>query len=79
MPFTGFLGAALALMGWVIPHELWRPPALVSAVVSMAALALYWNALVMLFPHKTGDIAVNAAVWVGLLWANWPKDIDLGF
>jgi len=79
VPFIGFLGAALALMGWVIPHDLWRPLALVSAAASMVALALYWNALVMLFPHKVGDIAVNAAVLIGLLWVNWPTEIDLGF
>jgi len=79
LPFIGFLGAALALMGWGVPHELWRPLALVSAGVSLVALALYWNALVMLFPHKIGDIAVNAAVLVGLLWVNWPTEIDLGF
>jgi hypothetical protein len=79
VPFVGFLGAALALMGWVIPHDVWRPLALVSAAVSMAALALYWNALVMLFPHKVGDIAVNVAVLVGLLWANWPTEATLGY
>lgn len=79
VPLIGFLGAALALMGWVVPHDLWRPLALVSAVVSTVALALYWNALIMLFPHKIGDIAINVAVLVSLLWVNWPTESDLGF
>jgi hypothetical protein len=66
-------------MEWGVPHDLWRPLALVSVGVSLVALALYWNALIMLFPHKIGDIAVNVAVLIGLLALNRPTEMDLGF
>jgi hypothetical protein len=79
VPLIGFLGAALGLMGWLVPHEWWRSLAIVSAVVSLVALALFWNAFIYLFPHKVGAIAVNVAVLVGLLWANWPSEADIGY
>lgn len=79
VPCIGFLGAALALMSWGIPHEFWRPLSLVSAGVSFVALALYWNALIFIFPHKVGYIAVNMATLIGLLAINWPTEIDLGY
>ena len=76
---VGFAGAALALMGWLVPHEWWRTLAIVSAVISLVALAFFWNAFIYLFPHKVGAIAVNVAVLVGLLWANWPTEADIGY
>jgi hypothetical protein len=75
----GFLGAALALLGWGIPHDWWRTLAVVSAVISLVALVLYWNALIFLFPHKVGALAINVATLVCLLVLNWPTEADLGF
>jgi hypothetical protein len=75
----GFVLAALALLGWLIPHNSWRTLATVSAVVSLAALLLFWNALIFLFPHKVGALAVNIATLVCLLVLNWPTEADLGF
>ena len=75
----GFLGAALALLGWGIPHDWWRTLAMVSAVISLVALVLYWNALIFLFPHKVGALAVNVATLLCLLVLNWPTEADLGF
>ena len=77
--FIGFVGAALGLFGWLVPHELWRTLAVVSAVVSLVALALFWNAFVSLFPNKIGAIAVNIAVLVCLLWLEWPTEADIGY
>jgi hypothetical protein len=79
LSFIGFAGAALALMGWKVPHDMWRSMALVSAALSMVAIIFYWNALILLFPHKIGNIAVNTAVLVSLLAVNWPAESDLGF
>ena len=79
VPLIGFVGSALGLMGWLVPHEWWQMLAIVSAVVSLIALVLFWNAFIYLFPHKVGAIAVNVAVLVGLLWANWPSEADIGF
>lgn len=79
LPFLGFLGAALALMGWILPHELWRTLALVSAVTSVVAMLFYWNGLMLLFPHKIGNLVVNFAVLICLLILSWPKESDVGF
>ena len=75
----GFIGAALALLGWGVPHEWWRTLAVVSSVISLVALLLFWNALMMLFPHKVGALAVNIATLVCLLVLNWPTEAAIGF
>jgi hypothetical protein len=75
----GFLGATLGLMNWLVPHEWWRTLAVVSAVISLVAIALFWNAFVAFFPNKLGAIAVNAAVLIGLLVADWPTEAQLGY
>jgi hypothetical protein len=76
---VGFIGAALGLMDWLVPHDWWRTLAIVSAVISMVAIILFWNAFVMLFPNKIGAIAVNVAALVGLLMASWPTELQLGY
>ncbi|MFN2226835.1 MAG: hypothetical protein ACK2UY_11015 [Anaerolineae bacterium] len=72
LALVGFVGAALGLLGWGIPHAWWRTLATVSAVISLLALALFWNALIFLFPHKVGALAINVATLVCLLALNWP-------
>jgi hypothetical protein len=67
------------LLGWLVPHDSWRTLAVAAAVISLVAIALYWNALILLFPHKVGAIAVNVATLVGLLAANWPTEAALGY
>ena len=75
----GFVGAALALMGWLVPHDVWRTLSIVSAVISLIAIVLYWNAFVALFPNKIGALAVDIAVLVCLLFLNWPSEADIGY
>ena len=75
----GFIGAALALMGWLVPHDAWRTLSIVSAVISLIAIVLYWNAFVALFPNKIGALAVDIAVLVCLLALNWPSEADIGY
>lgn len=75
----GFIGAALGLMDWLVPHEWWRMLATISAMISLVAIALFWNAFVTFFPNKLGAIAVNAAVLIGLLIAGWPTEAQLGY
>jgi hypothetical protein len=79
VPLVGFIGAALGLMDWLVPHDWWRTLAIVSAAISLVAVALFWNAFVMLFPNKIGAIAVDVAVLIGLLIANWPTEAQLGY
>ena len=76
---VGFLAAALGLMGWLVPRDSWRALAIVSAVISLIALALFWNAFVSLIPNKLGAIAVDVATLVCLLGLNWPSEADIGF
>ncbi|MGB3717258.1 MAG: hypothetical protein WA996_22780 [Candidatus Promineifilaceae bacterium] len=75
----GFVGAALALLGWLLPHEWWRSLSIVSALISLAALGLFWNAFPSFFPNKIGAIAVDIAVLVGLLWLEWPSEGAIGY
>ena len=42
-------------------------------------IALYWNALMLFFPHKVGAIGVNVAILACLLGANWPTEAAIGF
>jgi hypothetical protein len=75
----GFLAAALALMGWLVPHDSWRSLAVVSAAISLVAVVLFWNAFVSLIPNKVGAIVVDVATLVCLLVLNWPSEADIGF
>ena len=75
----GFLAATLALMGWLVPHDYWRTLAVAAAVISLVAIALFWNAFVSLIPNKVGAIAVDIAVLVCLLVLNWPTEADIGY
>jgi hypothetical protein len=77
--FLGFIAAALALFGWLVPHELWRSLSVYSAVISLLALVLFWNSFGAFFPNKIGSIAVNVAILVCLLWLNWPTEADIGY
>jgi hypothetical protein len=61
----GFNAAGLGLFGWLVPHSAWQTLAIVSAVISLVSLALFWNSFVAFFPNKIGAIAVNIAT----LWA----------
>jgi hypothetical protein len=79
LAFAGFVATGLALAGWGLPHDAWRTLAILSAIVSLAAVLLFWDALILLFPHKVGALGVNIAVVVGLLVANWPGETALGF
>jgi len=79
LALVGFVGAALGLLGWGLPHDWWRPLATISAVISLLALVLFWDALIFLFPHKVGALAINVATLVCLLALNWPAEANLGF
>ena len=61
----GFIASGMGLFGWLVPHGAWQTLALISAVISLVALALFWNAFVAFFPNKVGAIVVNVAI----LWA----------
>jgi hypothetical protein len=66
----GFIAAGLGVFSWLVPHDSWQGLALMSAVISLVALALFWNSFVALFPNKTGSIVVNVLVLWGTLGTN---------
>ena len=70
IPFLGFIASGLGVFGWLVPHDWWPRLAVVSAVVGMIALAIFWNAFASFFPNKVGAIAVNIAVMWALLGTN---------
>lgn len=76
---VGFIASAMALLGWLVPHEWWQTLAIVSAVLSLITIVLFWNAFVSLIPNKVGALGVDIAVVVCLLMLNWPAEADIGF
>jgi hypothetical protein len=72
----GFVAAALAFWGIVLPGELWRPLAIASAIVSLAGITLFFGTWPLF--NTVAALAVNAAVLVGLLWLRWPPIAALG-
>jgi hypothetical protein len=68
--FIGFIAAGVGVFNWLVPHEWWPRLAVVSAILGMVALAIFWNAFATFFPNKIGAIAVNLAVLWGLLGTN---------
>lgn len=63
----GFIAAGLGLFGWLVPHSAWQNLAIVSAVISLMALVLFWNSFAALFPNKIGAIVVDVATLFALL------------
>lgn len=76
---AGFTLAALALLGWLLPHDWWRTLALVFAVLSLFTIVLFWNAFVALVPNKVGALGVDIAVLICLLVLSWPSEVDIGY
>ena len=73
-----FLGAGLGLFGCLVPVSLWAQWAIWGAVISLAGLALFFNAFPTLFPNWVGANVVNVAVLVALLGFRWPPALLSG-
>jgi hypothetical protein len=72
----GFVAAALAFWGIVLPGDLWRPLAIGSAIVSLVGITLFFGTWP---PFNTvAALAVNVAVLVSLLVVRWPAIADIG-
>jgi hypothetical protein len=76
---AGFILATLALLDWLVPHDWWRTLSVMSAIVSLVAVVLFWNALVALIPNKVGALGVDIAILVCLLVLHWPTEADIGY
>lgn len=70
-----FVLAGLAVLGWGVPVEWWKPLAIAGAFVSTVAIVLFWNAFPALVPNKVGALVVNIIIlgnWMAV-W-DWPTD-----
>jgi hypothetical protein len=65
------VAAGLAIVGIVIPRELWRMLALAGAAVSLTMLLAYGH------PFMTLGLLLSTAILVAL-WANWPPQHIIG-
>lgn len=66
------VAAALGILGFIIPRELWRTLAIYGASGSLIMLLLY------LHPFFIIGILVDVAILVTLLWTKWLPETLLG-
>ena len=66
----GFVLAGLGVYGVPGLSEIWRTVAVVSAVVSLLLLVLFWHLWLIV------GVLLDFGILVALLWANWPS-VDL--
>ena len=66
------VAAALGVLGFIIPHTLWRTLAIYGASGSLILLLLY------LHPFFIVGILVDVATLAALLWAKWPPATLIG-
>lgn len=76
LSLVGFVAAALAFWGVLLPGEAWRPLAVVSAIVSLLGIVLFmgtWPAF-----NTLAALGVNVVVLVALLGLRWPPETMFG-
>jgi hypothetical protein len=66
----GFVAAALSFWGILVPGDLWRQLALISAFISFTGIVLFWGRWPLF--NTLAAQAVNVAVFVTQLWLYWP-------
>ena len=75
LSLVGFVAAALAFWELVLPNEVWRPVAVLAAIVSLAGIVLFlgtWPTF-----NTLAAIGVNLAVLVTQVWMRWPSDVAI--
>jgi hypothetical protein len=72
-----WMAAALSLVGLLVPHELWRTLTTAAAIISIIAVLLFWNALMLPF-NRIAALVVDLGALVALYWLHWPSEADLG-
>jgi hypothetical protein len=73
---TGFLAAALGFWGILVPGDMWRQLAAVSAVISLLGILAYFGTWPTF--NTLAALRVNVAVLVALLWLHWPPQATFG-
>jgi hypothetical protein len=72
IPLVGFVLVGLGVFGVGIPADWIRPMAVVSSVVSIVGVVLFWDALPAL-TSKIGAIAIDVIVLWAVIVAHWPS------
>lgn len=72
IPLVGFVLAGLGVLGVAVPGDWIRPLAVVSSIVSIAVVLLFWDSLPAL-SSKIGALAVDIAVLWAVVVAHWPS------
>lgn len=62
------VAAALGILGFIIPKELWRPLAIYGASGSLVMLLLYFH------PFLIIGILLDVAILATLLWTKWTPE-----
>jgi len=66
---------ALGFAGILLPHDIWQSFALLTAIVSTAALIFFPKGLAMFF-NIAGAIAVDIIIFYSILFsAHWPPEV----
>lgn len=70
---AGFVLAGLGVFGIPFLKHVWRPVAAVSSVVSFLLIGLFWHRSFVL------ALLINAAIFIALVWAQWPSVAMIGW
>jgi hypothetical protein len=66
----GFVAASLSFWGILLPGDVWRPLALIFAIISFTGIVLFWGTWPMF--NTLAAQVVNLAVIITQVWLNWP-------
>ena len=69
----GFVLAGLGVFGVPGLAELWRTIAVVSAVLSLLLLLLFWHPWIIL------GVLIDVGIIFSLVWADWPSPALIGY
>lgn len=69
----GFVLAGLGVFGVPGLAELWRTSAVVSAVLSLLLLLLFWHPWIIL------GVLIDVGIIFSLVWADWPSPALIGY
>ncbi|MCL7455451.1 MAG: hypothetical protein M8467_20645 [Anaerolineae bacterium] len=72
----GFVAAGLAVLGVLVPVELWRTLSIVSAVLSIAVAILFLGG--GMNQPLFNALAMDVIILVALLLLNWPPESLIG-
>ena len=66
----------MSLWGVVVPGSVWRPLAVVAALVSITGIVLFFGTWPM--NSTLAALGVNVAVLIAVLWLRWPPQAAFG-